>query len=317
MVLKLRSWLEGGYDEGLDRSWGDMHMIIHYMRILLESRRFFINLSVMFGYLGRDGMRPQCHSLGIRGMGGTPCTHHTTFGKREGEVHSTVGGSFGEGLEDAYMQSLLGYVWEGSGTLLTLCPSFLKEFKVSCMGNRTLHREPMKRVAKAQNIKPIMNQAQGWRIQKHKIGFKFEKSVCRGHNWEHLPDNRQSLITLEDKREITKLYLLQSAIHLRSAASTPSPVSPSLAAIVTGWKRVIHQLQPCRLVDPTGGASKSTSHADGEDLESLVVPSVGLEETQEGLAASPQPPLLPPITDVCDTNKESSGIPSVSVMCTK
>ncbi|KAI3814427.1 hypothetical protein L1987_14067 [Smallanthus sonchifolius] len=60
------------------------------------------------------------------------------------------------------------------------------------------------------------------------------------------------------------------------------------------------------------GASKSASHVDGEDMEPLVVP-MGLRETQEGLAASPQPPTLPPNTVACDTNKESSGIPSVSV----
>ncbi|KAI3745546.1 hypothetical protein L1987_58660 [Smallanthus sonchifolius] len=57
------------------------------------------------------------------------------------------------------------------------------------------------------------------------------------------------------------------------------------------------------------GASKSTYHADEEDLE----PIVGLGETQEGLATSPQPPPLPPSTVVCDTNKEISGIPSVLV----
>ncbi|KAI3814428.1 hypothetical protein L1987_14068 [Smallanthus sonchifolius] len=61
------------------------------------------------------------------------------------------------------------------------------------------------------------------------------------------------------------------------------------------------------------GASKSASHVDGEDTVPLVVPIVGLGETQEGLAASSQPPPLPPNTVACDTNKESSGIPSVSV----
>ncbi|KAI3684035.1 hypothetical protein L1987_84557 [Smallanthus sonchifolius] len=189
-----------------------MHMIIHYMRILLESRKFFINVSVMFRNLGWDGMRPQCCSFGIWGMGGTTCTHHTTFGKREVEVHSIVGGSFGEGLVGwnilllmCAMQGshhdIFGWRWRaymGEGM------SMHDSFGLGKGRNRTLHIEPMKRVAKAHNIKSTMHRAQRWRIQKHKIGIKLEKRVSMRHNSERLPNKRQSLIALEDKREITK-----------------------------------------------------------------------------------------------------------------
>ncbi|KAI3684042.1 hypothetical protein L1987_84565 [Smallanthus sonchifolius] len=182
-----------------------MHMIIHYMRILLESRKFFINVSVMFRNLGWDGMRPQCCSFGIWGMGGTTCTHHTTFGKREVEVHSIVGGSFGEGLVGwnilllmCAMQGshhdIFGWRWRaymGEGM------SMHDSFGLGKGRNRTLHIEPMKRVAKAHNIKSTMHRAQRWRIQKHKIGIKLEK---RGANQDIrvLPDVREGYLEADD-----------------------------------------------------------------------------------------------------------------------
>ncbi|KAI3675000.1 hypothetical protein L1987_84580 [Smallanthus sonchifolius] len=193
----------------------------------------------MFRYLGWDGMRPQCCSFGIWGMGGTACTHHTTFGKREVEVHSIVGGSFGEGLEGwnilLLMYDVQGshhdiFVWRwracmGEGMSMhdsfglgkgRVGPLWAGRYGGRVMGachtseecarshNRTLYIEPMKRVAKAHNRKSIMHRVQRWQIQKHKNGIKLEKRVSRRHNWERLPDNRQSLIALEDKREITK-----------------------------------------------------------------------------------------------------------------
>ncbi|KAI3786730.1 hypothetical protein L1987_40634 [Smallanthus sonchifolius] len=60
------------------------------------------------------------------------------------------------------------------------------------------------------------------------------------------------------------------------------------------------------------GLSRSAS-SDADDSVELEVPTVGLGETQEGLATSPSPPLLHPGTVLCETNKEISGIPSVSV----
>ncbi|KAI3823024.1 hypothetical protein L1987_10627 [Smallanthus sonchifolius] len=60
------------------------------------------------------------------------------------------------------------------------------------------------------------------------------------------------------------------------------------------------------------GLSRSAS-SDADDSVELGVPSVGREETPEGLATSPPPPLLHPSTGFCETNKEISDIPSVSM----
>ncbi|KAI3825963.1 hypothetical protein L1987_07744 [Smallanthus sonchifolius] len=63
----------------------------------------------------------------------------------------------------------------------------------------------------------------------------------------------------------------------------------------------------------TRGVSKSASLTDGEDSEALVVPLVGLRDSQKGLTRSLQPPSVVLNMDVCDINKEVSAIPSVSV----
>ncbi|KAI3762961.1 hypothetical protein L1987_53406 [Smallanthus sonchifolius] len=63
----------------------------------------------------------------------------------------------------------------------------------------------------------------------------------------------------------------------------------------------------------TKGIFKSTSLIDEEEAETRLGSTVGLGDSQEGCARSPPPPILVPIVDVCDTNKEVSLIPSVSV----
>ncbi|KAI3696554.1 hypothetical protein L1987_79573 [Smallanthus sonchifolius] len=178
MAFKLRNWVGWGCEDGLNRSWGDMHMIIHDMRILLESRKIFIKLNVMFRYLGWDGMRPLCCSFGVWGMGGTTCTHHTTFGKREGEVRSIVGGSFGEGMV-GWDILLLMYAMQGRyhdifdwrwracmGEGITMHESF----GLGKGRNRMLHIEPMKRVAKAHNQSKRLEDLRGGYDMKNTSG---------------------------------------------------------------------------------------------------------------------------------------------------
>ncbi|KAI3814119.1 hypothetical protein L1987_18866 [Smallanthus sonchifolius] len=63
----------------------------------------------------------------------------------------------------------------------------------------------------------------------------------------------------------------------------------------------------------TRGISKSTSHTDGEDMEALMVPLVGLGDSQEGSANPPQPSSSIHDHGVCNINKENSAIPSVTV----
>ncbi|KAI3795263.1 hypothetical protein L1987_37914 [Smallanthus sonchifolius] len=60
------------------------------------------------------------------------------------------------------------------------------------------------------------------------------------------------------------------------------------------------------------GLSRSAS-SDGDDSVELMVPTMGLGNSQEGLIRSPFASPVPPITVVCDVNKEASTIPSVSV----
>ncbi|KAI3685911.1 hypothetical protein L1987_79580 [Smallanthus sonchifolius] len=66
----------------------------------------------------------------------------------------------------------------------------------------------------------------------------------------------------------------------------------------------------------TRGAAKLTNPSEGVASVTLEEPPVGPIDLQEGLTSALQPPILSSITDVCDTNKESSGIPSVSVSLT-
>ncbi|KAI3706169.1 hypothetical protein L1987_76427 [Smallanthus sonchifolius] len=61
------------------------------------------------------------------------------------------------------------------------------------------------------------------------------------------------------------------------------------------------------------GASKSYSLIDGEDAESLMVPLVGLGDTQEGSEDLQQPSLLTSGSNLCNINKEISNVPSVTV----
>ncbi|KAI3827921.1 hypothetical protein L1987_02010 [Smallanthus sonchifolius] len=63
----------------------------------------------------------------------------------------------------------------------------------------------------------------------------------------------------------------------------------------------------------TRGVAKSTSISDGEDSATLVMPCVGLSDSQTGFERAPQPPSLDSTTNVCDINKEVSLIPSVLV----
>ncbi|KAI3811162.1 hypothetical protein L1987_20879 [Smallanthus sonchifolius] len=63
----------------------------------------------------------------------------------------------------------------------------------------------------------------------------------------------------------------------------------------------------------TRGVSKSTSFTAGEEAEALVVPLVGLGDNQESFSRSLLPPLLKSGMNMCNINKESSIVPSVSV----
>ncbi|KAI3756896.1 hypothetical protein L1987_56722 [Smallanthus sonchifolius] len=63
--------------------------------------------------MGWDGVGPQCCSFGVWGMGGTICTHHTLLDIREGETHSAVGRSFGNGL-GRWNVLLLTFLMQGS-----------------------------------------------------------------------------------------------------------------------------------------------------------------------------------------------------------
>ncbi|KAI3797112.1 hypothetical protein L1987_39804 [Smallanthus sonchifolius] len=60
------------------------------------------------------------------------------------------------------------------------------------------------------------------------------------------------------------------------------------------------------------GAAKSAS-TEGEEVEAPALPSAGLGESQKGPIRSPQPPSLVLPIEVCNTNKENSTIPSVTV----
>ncbi|KAI3797116.1 hypothetical protein L1987_39809 [Smallanthus sonchifolius] len=60
------------------------------------------------------------------------------------------------------------------------------------------------------------------------------------------------------------------------------------------------------------GTAKSAS-TEGEEVEAPALPSVGLGESQKGPIRSPQPPSLVLPIKVCNTNKENSTIPSVTV----
>ncbi|KAI3685913.1 hypothetical protein L1987_79582 [Smallanthus sonchifolius] len=66
----------------------------------------------------------------------------------------------------------------------------------------------------------------------------------------------------------------------------------------------------------TRGAAKLTNPSEGVASVTLGEPPVGPIDLQERLTSALQPPILSPITDVCDIDKEYSGIPSVSVSST-
>ncbi|KAI3823039.1 hypothetical protein L1987_04464 [Smallanthus sonchifolius] len=63
----------------------------------------------------------------------------------------------------------------------------------------------------------------------------------------------------------------------------------------------------------TRGASKSTSLIDGEDVETPMVPLVGLGDTQYDNTGSLQQPFLSSGSNLCNVNKDVSIVPSVTV----